>query len=102
MRSVAARDIDGVVAAVTGHGHALGRTARHVRMIRRRYVRRKTMRPVPRHVLGIGVVDAVRRVRDSLAARPAIRTVAVVIIVTGPIDPAGEPAAMSGPTEAVT
>ena len=54
--SVAARDVDGRIAATPGHRHHLRGAARHIGPVRRQ-CQRIAMRPVPRHVIGISVVE---------------------------------------------
>jgi len=59
--SVATRDVDDVLATVTsGNGDGLRRAARHIGPVGRRDIRRIAMRPVPGHVIAIGIIMCIR------------------------------------------
>src|SRR5690242_7352667 len=58
--SVAARDVDGMfTAAASGDLDAFGRATRHIGPVGRRDIRRESMRPIPGHVVGVGVMHIV-------------------------------------------
>src|SRR4029079_4775735 len=59
-RSVAPRDIDGLVPVTPGNRDGLGAAAGNIGPVGRRDIRRIAMGPIPGKVLGIGVMDIVR------------------------------------------